>query len=76
MVVVTVSRGVRMWQAIEQRVREVRQEGDDGWGGRSMTKPTTEEEEQQHAATINQQQSKGTAKDAKGKQAVHQSNRS
>ncbi len=30
MVVVTVSRGVRTWRAIEQRVREVRQEGEDG----------------------------------------------
>ncbi len=73
MVVVTVSGGVRTWRAIEQRVREARQEGEDGRGGRSMTEPSTEEDEQRHAATTNQQQIRGTAKEARGKQAARQS---
>jgi hypothetical protein len=38
-----------------------------------MTKPTTEEEEQRHAAKTNQQQSRGKAKEARGKQAARQS---
>jgi hypothetical protein len=33
MVVVTVSGGMRTWRAIEQCVREARQEGGDGGGG-------------------------------------------
>jgi hypothetical protein len=41
MVVLTVSRGMRTRLAIEQRVREVRQEREDSWGGRSLTKPMT-----------------------------------
>ncbi len=61
-----------MRQAIEQRVREARQEGEDGRGWKSLTNPITEEEEQLHAATTNQQQSRGTVKEARGKQAEHQ----
>jgi hypothetical protein len=52
MMVVTVSKDVRTQRAIEQQVREARQNGEDGRGGRSgqrggrssMTKPTTKEE--------------------------------
>jgi hypothetical protein len=44
MMVVTVSGGMWKRQAIEQQVKEVRQEGEDGGGGRSVTKPTTKEE--------------------------------
>ncbi len=73
MVVVTVSGGVRTWRTIKQCVREARQEGKDGRGRRSMTKPMTKKEEQRHAATTNQQQSRGTAKEARGKQAARQS---
>ncbi len=42
--VVTVSGGMWKWRVIEQQVKEARQEGEDGRGGRSMTKPTTKEE--------------------------------
>ncbi len=44
MVVVTVSRGMRTWRVIEPQVREARQEGEDGGGGKCVTKPMTKEE--------------------------------
>jgi hypothetical protein len=44
MMVVTVSGGVWKRRAIERQVKEARQEGEDGGGGRSVTKPTTKEE--------------------------------
>jgi hypothetical protein len=43
-VVVTISRGVRMQQAIERQVREARQEREDCGGGRSMANTMTDEE--------------------------------
>jgi hypothetical protein len=62
MVVVTVSKGLRTWQAIEQHVREMKQEREDGGEGRSMTNQMAKEKEQPHAATTNQPQSRGAAK--------------
>ncbi len=44
MMVVTVSGDVWKRGAIERQVKEARQEGEDGRGGRSVTKPTTKEE--------------------------------
>ncbi len=58
MMVVTVSRDKRTWRVIEQQVREARQGGEDGGGGRSVTKPTTKEEEgatMTRQTTINKQ---------------------